>query len=683
MKNKNIIFSLLLIFIVAISLSVVSAADINNNGAISGSNANIENPVNEVIGDTTHEIVAGTSNQAIQDLIDKSTTKPGDTLLFKEGNYTNISLKIDKSFTIQGEGNVVLYGNPQKNNNIFLLTTDAYNTNNIVIKNIKFVLTNETNYNGRAISSDAMNYLTIENCSFINGSSGIYLSGSTNVLIKNCYFTGTTDESSIGGDETGTKCVNIGGGNNITIDNCIFDGPALDGVSIAKNARNIAVTNSKFYDNYYGIFYGGGLINVSSINNTFSKSKVISIGLVKAASTSNLINNKFILLNGTTAIKLEQGNTAHGYPTNIGNVHILNNKFSAADGEDPYSMYAVYVLSNGGPLKVNGVLEVKKSIIENGIELFTFFDKSWKNGSDIVVNVANETTTLIGDNSTLHYGDQFSVVLAEYLQETKNVYYVGMILPNQKVTFTIKDANGTIIDTINKITDCTGKAIILMNYVAGNYTVDVAFAGTDKIYKTAYYKASKKSFSVTIKNKESIISGSNVTLITKLNNKFSVVLKDETGKVLANRNVTFHVHGMTYTRVSDENGLAGLNINLNNGTYAIDVSYAGENGISASKESYTFNVQRGVTNFIFSDFNSNVKGSALKAKLVNSKGEAISNEAVCFEVYGKKYYRLTDANGYASLNINLSHGYHQIAITFDGTYQYIGSNGGTMILANW
>lgn len=45
---------------------------------------------------------------------------------------------------------------------------------------------------------------------------------------------------------------------------------------------------------------------------------------------------------------------------------------------------------------------------------------------------------------------------------------------------------------------------------------------------------------------------------------------------LANQNIVFEIHGVTYTRVTNFNGITSLNINLNPGTYPCTVKYLGD-----------------------------------------------------------------------------------------------------------
>lgn len=45
----------------------------------------------------------------------------------------------------------------------------------------------------------------------------------------------------------------------------------------------------------------------------------------------------------------------------------------------------------------------------------------------------------------------------------------------------------------------------------------------------------------------------------------------------AGKSVTFNINGVLYTRTTDSNGIARLNINLQVGTYVITSTYKGQN----------------------------------------------------------------------------------------------------------
>ncbi len=55
--------------------------------------------------------------------------------------------------------------------------------------------------------------------------------------------------------------------------------------------------------------------------------------------------------------------------------------------------------------------------------------------------------------------------------------------------------------------------------------------------------------------------------------KFTVKLLDSQGNAYKNKNVTFNINGVFYTRSTDDDGIAKLNINLMEGEYIITSQY--------------------------------------------------------------------------------------------------------------
>ena len=115
-----------------------------------------------------------------------------------------------------------------------------------------------------------------------------------------------------------------------------------------------------------------------------------------------------------------------------------------------------------------------------------------------------------------------------------------------------------------------------------------------------------------------------------------------------NKIILFEVDGINHTRLSDENGVAKLEINLNPGNYTIRTYYANfsaENNIEV------------LPTLIAKDF---VKRYDDKSKfyisLIDTAGKPVANANIAMKKLTASYSRPTDKNGKASLNINLKPG---------------------------
>ena len=107
-----------------------------------------------------------------------------------------------------------------------------------------------------------------------------------------------------------------------------------------------------------------------------------------------------------------------------------------------------------------------------------------------------------------------------------------------------------------------------------------------------------------------------------------------------------NINGVLYTRETNGEGVAKLNINLNPGEYILTSIHP--NGLQVGKKVTVLPTLEG------SDLTMNYKdGSQFKARLVDGTGRALANKTVAFNINGVFYNKITDVNRVASLNINL------------------------------
>ena len=136
------------------------------------------------------------------------------------------------------------------------------------------------------------------------------------------------------------------------------------------------------------------------------------------------------------------------------------------------------------------------------------------------------------------------------------------------------------------------------------------------------------------------------------------VIGDDGNPVGANESVTFNINGVFYKRLTDENGVAKLNINLRPGDYIITCEYEG------------CRVSNNITVLDVLNASDLVKayGSAdqFHVQLVDGVGNPFSGQNITFNINGVFYTRLTNASGIASLNINLLPGEYIISSIYDG-----------------
>ena len=199
-------------------------------------------------------------------------------------------------------------------------------------------------------------------------------------------------------------------------------------------------------------------------------------------------------------------------------------------------------------------------------------------------------------------------------------------------------------------TDSNGKAWVDLSLTNGVYTAEALFAGDDS------YFATSKTTTITVKT--SIVLPSNKYTY---NSKYSPVLLDGNGNLLVGKKVTVALGTKEYTRTTDSEGKANLNIGLKPGTYTMTTTNT-ETGEVVSQNIVV--VARLTEN---RDLTAYFGASATyKVRAFNDYGQAVAGQIVKITICGKTYSRKTDANGYASLSISLKPNTYPITVEYNG-----------------
>ena len=374
-----------------------------------------------------------------------SETSAGDTISFAEnGTYDfgdNINNPIEIAHTLILQGNNATIKGQQG----FLFQADEESVAGSQVYNLNFEVFGNPLWNGRALDFEQGGDYIVENCTFRNGNSAIYIRRSSgNVVINNNRFfadEGATNASTITGDfskyETGAKPINIMGGNGIVISNNLIVGNWLDAFSIASGAANVEIYDNRVEDVYYGVFYGGGITNITLIGNAFVNSKAFAVGFVKAAGNSYVYNNTFMTPENRSAVFVQEGDTTHGIPSNIDSIIIYENFFL---GENSVAVEAV---SKGGMIIPKGQFTVIDNVYDENVVVFKFTD----------INTTFETNSFVTDN---------------------NVNIEGNITKNQSnLDVSVNDIiyGEDLIFDITTDTSATGFIIVILD--GATYTVDI------------------------------------------------------------------------------------------------------------------------------------------------------------------------------------------------------------------
>jgi len=256
-------------------------------------------------------------------------------------------------------------------------------------------------------------------------------------------------------------------------------------------------------------------------------------------------------------------------------------------------------------------------------------------------------------------------------------YFIARLLDengNPVVGETVSFKISGISSTYKKTTDSNGYAKLQINLGSSKkYTVTVSFAGTEN-----YNKSSAKA-SLTIKKQTPKITSSDAKYIPKSGEYYTISLKDENGKAIANKKVSFKISGIskTYNRTTDSNGQAKLQINLaTKKTYTVTISSPATDQYYAASKTNKITIQTGAKKAKITASNANFipqSGEYYTVKLSDENGKGLADKKIEFKISGisKTYNRTTDSEGKAKLTINLKNEQKSsIQVIFNGDNTY-------------
>nr|WP_238524091.1 carboxypeptidase-like regulatory domain-containing protein [Methanobrevibacter smithii] len=225
-------------------------------------------------------------------------------------------------------------------------------------------------------------------------------------------------------------------------------------------------------------------------------------------------------------------------------------------------------------LSVSAVSAMDVNTVDSNSTVLTAADDSLSVGESNS-NVSFSSSNVIEENNNNVIGDSNQQKAVNLDAPSIELYYKngtrfminltdenGNGLANQTVSILI---NGV---TYDRITDSNGSASIAVNLYSGLYHVTVSYKGT-----TEYAPASTTS---EVKVMPTINSG-DVTKFYKNGTQYYATFLDGHGNPLINTTVRFNINGVFYNRVTNDKGVAKLNIQLRPANYIL-TAYNPNNG---------------------------------------------------------------------------------------------------------
>ena len=138
---------------------------------------------------------------------------------------------------------------------------------------------------------------------------------------------------------------------------------------------------------------------------------------------------------------------------------------------------------------------------------------------------------------------------------------------------------------------------------------------------------------------------------------------------MANTYVKLTVAGKTYTHKTGSDGVVSLPINLAVGNYTVSASFDGSSNLGAVEINRTVVVNPPVYDLVAEDVNMTYQdGTSYNVQIADAQGNPVAQAGVVIKVTinGKSYDRKTNAEGIASLPINLRPGSYEITAEYNG-----------------
>ena len=293
---------------------------------------------------------------------------------------------------------------------------------------------------------------------------------------------------------------------------------------------------------------------------------------------------------------------------------------------NPIANATVYFTINGQTYAkttdANGTASMGLNLVSNVYQATVSY-----NGSDMYNKISKNITVTI--NPTIISEDLVKMYQNATRFYAKFTDSTGKALANTEVKFNIHGVFYT------KKTDKDGVADLGIMLRPGTYIL------------TAYNPVTgeEKGFNITVK---SLIVQNDLTKYYLNASRFQATIYNKDGSLAVNKEVTFNINGVFYTKTTDENGVASLGIALRPGSYIITTIF---DGLAMGNNVVV------IPTLVTKDLNMKyLDGSDFTAQTLDGQGKPLSNQNVSFNVNGVFYHKVTDENGIASLKIRLMSG---------------------------
>ena len=419
-----------------------------------------------------------------------------------------------------------------------------------------------------------------------------------------------------------------------------YRGIYLDDTSFTVNETNIEITayNSSYYYNHLN----PSKYNIHVMNNgvpVHSGDVIVTIDGFKRSATCKEGNAYIFVLEkpGIYQANIEYGGVNITRQIHVKSTIIANDTFAGEYGKS--KVFATFLDSHGNILKNQPV-----TFFVGGSEYHATTDGNGYMISDVEDTAGSHEVVFINPIT----GEEFKALM----NITKSTPQIGYVLDERSDSYSFRGivsqaTGGSLVYTFG------GKAyvvnyrngfsdLIIHTNHAGEYTVDVRFTGD------ANLNAASQSFTFNLENKADIIISYNVVAGYGQNNFVSITLMDSDGYAKSYSRIAVIVNGATTYLTTNYYGSADYLINLNAGTYTIQLrsDNYGYKTISAVVKKSTPVLKASAKTF-------KLKVKTKKYKVTfNLPKRYLNHYKLTLKVKGKTYKAFTNSKGQATFKIN-------------------------------
>lgn len=477
----------------------------------------------------------------------------------------------------------------------------------------------------------------------------LYIGGGDNAVVEN-------NNISIKG-HTYVYGITIDGKNFTIASNAFYsdsDNKYADGIQIYDNSNGIIKDNEVFVESpvvAYGIYssnWGDKANNIIYEGNNVAGNSTYIYGIYVSGNNETLTGNEITLVgNFTTGVASSAANVILNKNDIVTSGNNIGNASNCGDSIIAETTGIKIAYGNASVTNCTVKTTGENTVNTTGSGSVTY--------NYLVSNTGLGDKTVQSNNKTIveNNGPEFLLTVPELVKIYGSADKLTAILTdanhnpiaNANITFAINGKNYT------KTTNETGVASMNINLYPGVFTVSASYNDTT-VNSTVIVTSS--------------IIGDNIVKIFQNGTQFFATFYGKDGKPLANNtDVTFNINGVFYTRQTNENGTARLNINLIPGKYILTAINPANNEEKGFNVTVLSNVE--TANLVKYYKNE----SQFVVKVLNGDGTPANGTNVTFNINGVFYTRDV-INGTATLNINLDPGNYTIT-TMYGKYS-VGNN---------